>query len=334
MSCVGLTPSPMFDACSATTLDSVIRSPFARLNTLLNGDPPGDTPINFSLGEPQMSPPPFVQPVLTRHLAEFGRYPPIRGTVKLREAIVEWMERRYPVLKGAMDPERHVLPLNGSREGLFSAIFPARARKPNIVDPCVLIPNPFYQVYAAAAAVAGASPVFLPSTEETGFLPALERIEGALFERTLALYLCSPSNPEGAVANREYLAQAISLARRHDFLLFADECYSEIYSSEPPPGALEVALAETGGFANVLSLGSAPASSPAIPPSSTHLAASGTSPAPKSRCPSSMFPPRPGRTRSMSKRDGRSRKRISTPPIRFSRADMATAAQGEVSFYG
>ncbi len=242
----------MFDA-QAATLDSVIRSPFARLNALLEGAAPGSTPINFSLGEPQMPLPPFVQPAIERHLAEFGRYPPIRGTEPLREAIVSWLERRYPALAGTLDPGSHALPLNGSREGLFSAIFPARARKPDIADACVLIPNPFYQVYAAAAAVAGATPVFLSASDETGFLPALEQIEDALLGRTLALYLCSPSNPEGAVANRDYLAQAISLARRHNFLLFADECYSEIYSSAPPPGALEVAAAETGSLANVLS---------------------------------------------------------------------------------
>lgn len=242
----------MFDAETATTLDSVIRSPFARLNALLEGIEPGGTPINFSLGEPQMPVPSFVQPELTGHLAGFGRYPPIRGTPELRQAVARWLGWRYPGLAGAIDPESHVLPLNGSREGLFSAIFPARARKPEIADPSVLIPNPFYQVYAAAAAVAGANPVFLPSSEGTGFLPALERIDASLLERTLALYLCSPSNPEGAVASRDYLAQAISLARRYDFLLFADECYSEIYTGEPPPGALEVALAETGSLANVL----------------------------------------------------------------------------------
>jgi len=243
----------MFDDCSATTLDSVIRSPFARLNAVLDGIEPGGTPINFSLGEPKMPLPSFVQPELTRHLAEFGRYPPISGTSELRQAIARWLERRYPALNGTMDAQAHVLPLNGSREGLFSAVFPARARKPKIADACVLIPNPFYQVYAAAASVAGANPVFLPALEQNRFLPALERIDASLLARTLALYLCSPSNPEGAVADREYLAKAISLARRHDFLLFADECYSEVYANEPPPGALEVALAETGSFANVLS---------------------------------------------------------------------------------
>jgi N-succinyldiaminopimelate aminotransferase len=242
----------MSNARSGTTLDELIQSPFARLTMLLEGIEPGADSINFSLGEPHASLPPFVRPVLDKHLAAFGRYPPIRGIPELREAIAGWLARRYPALNGALHPDTHVLPLNGSREGLFSAIFPARDRKPGIVNPTVLIPNPFYQVYAAAAAVAGAAPTFLASTPQAGFLPALEAIDDSTLQRTVAFYLCSPSNPEGAVASRDYLKRVIGLARRHDFLLFADECYSEIYTDEPPPGALEVAMAETASLANVV----------------------------------------------------------------------------------
>lgn len=236
-----------------TTLDRLVRSPFVRLDALLDGLEPGNEPLNFSLGEPQHPLPPFVQPVLERHVATFGRYPPIRGIEALREAIAAWLGRRYPALGRTVNPETHVLPLCGSREGLFSAIFPACARRADIAAPAVLIPNPFYQVYAAAAAAAGASPVFLAASEGAGFLPCLDDADAPLLDRTVALYLCSPSNPEGAVAARDYLARAIALARHHDFLLFADECYSEIYTREPPPGALEVALSETGSLANVLS---------------------------------------------------------------------------------
>lgn len=243
----------MANSPTALSLDAVIESPFARLNVLLEGIEPGDTPTNFSLGEPQVALPTFVGPVLETHLNDFGRYPPIKGIPALRQVIVGWMERRYPALAGAVDPETHVLPLSGSREGLFSAIFPARDRKPEIEAPAVLIPNPFYQVYAAAAAATGAEPVFLTSGSGSGFLPALEQVEEPILERTIALYLCSPSNPEGAVASRDYLLRAIALARRYEFLLLADECYSEIYADVPPPGALEVAMAETGSLANVVS---------------------------------------------------------------------------------
>lgn len=234
------------------SLDAIIRSPFLRLNALLEDIEPGAPAIHFHLGEPKASLPSFLAPVLNEHLVEFGRYPPIKGTPGLREAISAWMGRRYPALRGVIDPEHHVLPLNGSREGLFSAVFPAKDRRAEIADPAVLIPNPFYQVYAAATAVAGAEPAFLPAGPEGGFLPKLDEIDEAVLSRTIAFYLCSPSNPEGAVANGEYLAQAIALARRHDFLLFADECYSEIYGDAPPPGALEVAQAETGSLDNIV----------------------------------------------------------------------------------
>ncbi len=233
-------------------LDALIRSPFARLATLLEGIEPGAEPINLSLGEPHASLPPFLGPILEEHLTAFGRYPPIKGIPVLRQSIAKWMGRRYPGLQDAIDPERHVLPLNGSREGLFSAAFPACARRPGIEQPAILIPNPFYQVYAAASAAAGATPVFLASGPETGFLPDLDAIDEAVLTRTVALYLCSPSNPEGAVADPDYLAKAIQLARRYDFLLFADECYSEIYGDVPPPGSLEVAQSQTGNLANVV----------------------------------------------------------------------------------
>jgi len=242
----------MSDDRNATQLDALVRSPFARLNALLEGIAPGAPPIDLSLGEPHASMPPFLSPVLQDHLSEFGRYPPIKGIPSLRQTIADWMGRRYPALAGAIDPERQVLPLNGSREGLFSAVFPACARKPEIADPAVLIPNPLYQVYAAAAAAAGAAPVFLPCGPKTGFLPALDEIDQAVLKRTAAFYLCSPSNPEGAVASADYFARAIALARESDFLLFADECYSEIYTDTPPPGALEVAQSQTGSLANVV----------------------------------------------------------------------------------
>ena len=147
----------------------------------------------------------------------------------MREAIADWLGRRYPMLAGRIDAETHVLPLNGSREGLFSAIFPALARKPKIERPAVLIPNPFYQAYAAAAAASGAEPDFLPSRAGDG-LPARARVASttALLERTVAFYLCTPSNPQGAVADRAYLAArhraraALRLSAVRRRMLFGD----------------------------------------------------------------------------------------------------------------
>lgn len=238
---------------SLTGLDELVASPFTRLAELLRGIEPGLPAIDMALGEPRAMIPAFLGPAFERTLHLFGRYPPIKGTPELREAIAGFLGRRYPSLEGKVDAESHILPLNGSREGLFSAIFPALARKDGIERPAVLIPNPFYQAYAAAAAASGAEPVFLDSGAELGFLPDLGVIDPATLKRTVALYLCSPSNPQGAVASRAYLAKAIALAREFDFMLFADECYSEIYSGEPPSGALETAHAADGSFANVVS---------------------------------------------------------------------------------
>jgi len=239
-----------------TSLDDLVTSPFARLSALLDGIEPGASPIDLSLGEPRALVPPFLRLTLTRHLGEFGRYPPIRGIPALRQAIVAWLGRRYPALAGHIDPDTQVLPLNGSREGLFSAIFPGLARKERGGRPVVLIPNPFYQAYVAAAAASGAEPVFLDSGSPTRFLAALDAINAELLPRTVALYLCSPSNPQGSVTDRGYLARIIVLARRFDFMLFADECYSEIYGNSPPPGALETAHAASGSLANVVTFNS------------------------------------------------------------------------------
>ena len=239
-----------------TSLDDLVASPFARLAELVHGIAPGAPPIDLSLGEPRALISSFLGPTLEQHLSEFGRYPPIRGIPALRQAIAVWLSRRYPTLAAQVDAEAEVLPLNGSREGLFSAVFPALARKASIARPAVLIPNPFYQAYAAAAAASGAEPVFLDSAGATQFLPALDAIDEQLLRRTVALYLCTPSNPQGAVADRSYLAAAIALARRFDFMLFADECYSEIYSDTPPPGALDAAFAANESFANVVTFNS------------------------------------------------------------------------------
>lgn len=235
---------------------SSIQSPFARLRALLDGLKPGLPPVDMTIGEPRHFMPDFLPQRLAEAAAGYAKYPPIHGTDELRGAIAAWIERRYPTLAGAIDTARHILPLNGSREGLFSAIFPAIERKARLARPVVLIPNPFYQAYLAAALAAGAEPAFLPATAETGHLPDLAAIPATLLERAAAIYLASPANPQGAVADGNYLKRLVELARQHDVMLFADECYSEIYAASPPSGALEAAFALDGSFRNVLAFNS------------------------------------------------------------------------------
>jgi N-succinyldiaminopimelate aminotransferase len=239
-------------------LQRLIHSPFARMRTLLEGIEPGMTPIDMTIGEPRHGVPDFLGAVLAERIAGYGKYPPIAGTPELADAIARWIGRRYPSLAGVIEPARHILPLTGSREGLFSVVFPAVARKLGGAGrPAVLMPNPFYQAYLAAAIAGGAEPVFMDAEEENGFLPDLAALAPDLLARTAAMYLATPANPQGAVASRDYLAKAIVLARQYDFMLVIDECYSEVYFGAPPAGGLEVAHALTSGeFANVLVLNS------------------------------------------------------------------------------
>ena len=225
------------------------RSPFVRLRELLEDIPPGEPAIGMAVGEPQHPIPPFVAPVIAAHVAEFGRYPMNKGLDAFAEAVGQWLGRRY-VLERRVDPATEVLVLNGTREGLFLAALAAkRWVSPRAGRPVVLIPNPFYAAYAAGAIAADCEPVYLPATAATGFLPDLDALNDDLLARTVAVYLASPSNPQGAVAERAYLSRLIALARRFGFLVFADECYCEIYSDRPPPGMLEAAAPD---FANVV----------------------------------------------------------------------------------
>ncbi len=237
----------------AALSNGAVLSPFTQLRRLLAGMPPGQTPIDMTVGEPREAMPPFLLERLIEVAADYAKYPPMRGTHELRAAIAEWSARRYGAA-AALDPEREVLPLNGSREGLFLAALPAAGRKTVAGTPAVLMCNPYYTAYIGGALAVGAEPVFLNATEATGHLPDLEAIaaDTALLDRTVALYLCSPANPQGAVASKAYIARALALALAHGFMLFFDECYSEIYTREPPPGALEVAAASPQRFRNLV----------------------------------------------------------------------------------
>jgi aspartate/methionine/tyrosine aminotransferase len=234
--------------------NGAVLSPFTQLRKLLGATPAGHPEaIDLTIGEPREPMPAFVVEKLVEAASSYAQYPPIRGTAALREAISSWAARRYGA-SAAPDPEREVLPINGSREGLFLAALPAAGRKHVSGRPAVLMCNPYYSAYIGGALAVDAEPVYLNATAATGFLPDLEALaaDKALLERTVALYLCSPANPQGAVASREYIARALELARAYDFMLLFDECYSEIYSQAPPTGALEVAASIPDRFANLV----------------------------------------------------------------------------------
>ncbi|MDI4237247.1 aminotransferase class I/II-fold pyridoxal phosphate-dependent enzyme [Bradyrhizobium sp. Arg237L] len=229
------------DAGSVMPAGQAERSPFARTAELLAPYQPGKPLITLSLGEPQHPVPAFVGPVLAKHTAEFGRYPLAKGIEPFRRAVANWLSTRFH-LPRAVDPESEVLVLNGSREGLFfAAITAARYVGVRYGTPAILMPNPFYPAYGAGARASGCEQVYLPTTPANGFLPDLDALDDALLARTVAFYIASPANPQGAVASRDYFARLKTLADRFGFIILSDECYSEIYTREAPGSALEYA---------------------------------------------------------------------------------------------
>ena len=226
--------------------------PFERLARLHRGiNPPADrSPISLSIGEPKHDAPAVVLESLRQTMADLGTYPATAGLPEFRASVARWLERRY-ALAGAVDPTTMVLPVNGTREALF-------AFAQSMIDPAeaawVVMPNPFYQIYEGAALLAGATPYFLDTTAATHFLPDLAAVPDNVWRKTRLLYLCSPGNPTGAVADEAYLARVIALSDEFGFVVAADECYSDIYldESNPPPGLLGACVRLGRGFERVV----------------------------------------------------------------------------------
>lgn len=218
--------------------------PFEKLAALKAGvTPPADLRhIALSIGEPKHPAPDFVKQVLADNLDQLAIYPSTKGLDELRDTIAQWATRRFKLPPGTLTGARHVLPVNGTREAIFSLT-------QAVIDPTrpalVVSPNPFYQIYEGAAFLAGAQPHFLPCLEANGLIPDFDAVPEQIWERCQILFLCSPGNPTGAVIPMETLKTLIALADRHDFIIASDECYSEIYPDEqaPPPGLLEACAA-------------------------------------------------------------------------------------------
>jgi N-succinyldiaminopimelate aminotransferase len=218
--------------------------PFERLAALFRDitPPAGLDAISLSIGEPRHATPGFITEEVITHLHGLSRYPLTRGQPELRSAIADWLTARFQLAAGSLDPERHVLPVNGTREALFAF---AQCTVDRSKQPLVLMPNPFYQIYEGAALLAGAQPWFMNTTRDSGYLPDLDAVPDDVWQRCQLVYICSPGNPTGAVMDISRLQQLLALADEHDFVIAADECYSEIYLDEaaPPPGLLQAAHA-------------------------------------------------------------------------------------------
>jgi len=226
-------------------LDRLHAYPFERLARLKAGvtPPAGLAHIAMSIGEPQHVPPEFVLQTLQANLHRLGSYPSTAGLPEFRGSAARWLERRFELPASCVNSETMVLPVNGTREALFSFVQAVvDDRRP---EPLVAMPNPFYQIYEGAALLAGAEPFFLSTTSATGYVPDLDAVPESIWRRCQVLFLCSPGNPTGAVLSLEFLRRAVALAERYDFIVAADECYTEIYLDEesPPPGLLQAAIA-------------------------------------------------------------------------------------------
>jgi N-succinyldiaminopimelate aminotransferase len=228
-------------------LELLAAYPFERLARLKAGiTPPASLPhIAMSIGEPKHAPPTFVIEALQRNLGKLDSYPVTAGLPEMRASCADWLERRFKVKVSA---DSMVLPVNGTREALFSfvqAVVDTTRTQESGKPPVVAMPNPFYQIYEGAALLAGAEPLFLNTYADHRFQPDLDAVPAEVWKRTQVLFLCTPGNPTGSVLSLDYLRHALALANQYDFVIASDECYAELYRDDkaPPPSLLQAALA-------------------------------------------------------------------------------------------
>lgn len=222
--------------------------PFEKLNALKAAvTPPENLPhIALSIGEPKHESPDFVKQSLNDNMDKLAKYPSTKGLPTLSATISQWLTHRFKLAPDSIDPQRHILPVNGTREAIFS-FAQAAIDKTTDDNPLIVTPNPFYQIYEGAAFLAGAEPYFLPCLQEHNFIPDFDAVADDIWQRCQLLFLCSPGNPTGAVFDSNTLHKLIALADKHDFIIASDECYSELYFDEqqPPVGLLQ-ACSEMG----------------------------------------------------------------------------------------
>jgi N-succinyldiaminopimelate aminotransferase len=215
--------------------------PFEKLAVLkAQVSPPTDMAhIAFSIGEPKHASPDFVVKALADNLNALSNYPTTKGIPELREAIANWCTARFHLTPNTLTADKHVLPVNGTREAIFAF---TQAAIDRVEGALVLSPNPFYQIYEGAAYLSGAEPYYLNCTAENNFIPDYDAVPDDIWARCQLLYVCSPGNPTGSVTDAATLEKLIALADKHDFIIASDECYSELYFDEanPPVGLLEV----------------------------------------------------------------------------------------------
>jgi len=215
--------------------------PFEKLNALkADCQPAINGHIALSIGEPKHAAPELVLQTISSKLNIINSYPLTKGRIELRQAIVNWLSKRFKLASKALDAEKHVIPVAGTREALFSF---AQCMVKRDDDALILMPNPFYQIYEGAAFLSGATPWFYNTLKENNYLPDFDAIDKDIWQRCQIIYICTPGNPTGSVISKQQLCKLITLSLKYDFIIASDECYSEIYFDEdqPPAGLLEAA---------------------------------------------------------------------------------------------
>ncbi len=235
-------------------IDKLTDYPFKRLDALLSDipAPQNSTPIMMSIGEPQHPAPSLITEELKRNSSLWNKYPSAKGTIEFRLSVKKWLLRRFNLHEDTLDTERNILPLAGSREGLYMSAQLTVSNNTKAGKPIVLIPNPFYQVYLGAAILSNAEIFMLDLNENNNYQPEISNLDKNTLKRISTYFICNPSNPQGTVASKEYLINIIKLARRYNFTIISDECYSEIYTKSPPPSLLEAALDMGDGLKNIM----------------------------------------------------------------------------------
>ena len=229
--------------------------PFQRLNDLLKGieAPKNKKESILSIGEPQHKPPKFVKEIINKNYIKWGIYPPTLGMDKLNIASINWIKRRFKLTKEMVNYKDNIVQLAGTREGLFNIALALNPKEKNDLKPVILIPDPFYQVYAGASRISGADPIFVSSLKENNFIPAFSNVDKKILSRTSLIYVCSPSNPEGVSLKLKDWKNLIFLARDNNATLIVDECYADIYIDTPPMGVLEACKKLNTGISNIIS---------------------------------------------------------------------------------
>lgn len=225
-------------------LDKLQPYPFEKLRQLFADTQPNPecAPINLSIGEPKSPTPDFIKQALIDNVGYLANYPKTKGELVLRETICSWLSSRFSLPTQSLDPDRHILPVNGTREALFAI---AQTIIDTSTNAKVLLPNPFYQIYEGATLLAGAEPNYIDFSVVNNDVPAIDKISQNTWEQVQLVYICTPSNPTGDVIPLATLQKLLKLAHEFNFIVASDECYSEIYQDEhrPPQGILGAAIA-------------------------------------------------------------------------------------------